>query len=120
MAKNRSDRDSALAVGGGDAWHVRDDDCEIGVDECYNQLIIPASGSKTATLPPVQEAKGRTYHFVVLEDKGGTGFEVEDRDDAAVAAKNYATASNGLEKAGATLHLFCNGCWYEQIHADLS
>jgi len=122
MGKTHSSRDEALKTKGNieEGWNVISASESIGVDDMFNEVIVPASGSITVTLPPVLEAKGREFIFVCVSDLGGTGVVVQDRDDAKVAAKNYATASNGIEKAGGTLHLYCNGAWYEQVVVDLS
>lgn len=85
------------------------------------QVVVPASGSIGAVLPRNgRESRGKTYNFVCVKDDGGTGFTVEDQDDALVSGKNYTTASNGLTAVGNELELRGRGVWYSEIKAVLT
>lgn len=116
MKAGRDERDQDLL--GSTDWVQRTASADVAVNAEYNEIVLPA-GAITLTLPPVQQAKGRWFRFVVVTDGGGN-CEVEDRDDARVAAKNYATAGSGLTAIGDELTLFCNGHWYVQMSATLT
>lgn len=126
--RQRNDRDEFLTKGGSmTPLYITEEDCtddvyEVGEDECNIQTAVPASGSITFRLPSLgnEELIGRDYHFLTVSDGGGTGVEVEDRDDAILSGLNYATASNGMTAAGDNVILRYCGTHYRQIAATLT
>jgi hypothetical protein len=118
--KNRIDREVSLGIGGSPDWVSRTEDFEVGLDDLYNEVTVPAAESITGTLPNVRAAKGREYTFVCVADNGGTGVSIEDQDDAIVSGKNYSTGGNGMTAVGDAVVVKSNGYFYEQRYVSLT